>query len=182
MSRSLALIPVVIIVLASANSAVFAFNGERGGFILGFGAGPSMTSYSYNHDYYDSDRRNEFGLGTDFKIGGGFNNQFLLYYVNRVAWFKPGDATIAHTVGLLGASYYLKTEAPAWYFVAAVGVSAWDKPFETYSSQSDSGLGLTGGAGYEFSRHWSIEATLNWGNLDYVDAISVMVTVFGLAY
>jgi opacity protein-like surface antigen len=193
MSRRLVVSIVIATAFVSTASAAFAFNGKRGGFILGFGAGASMTSYKYRYDSGftqdassdgTSDRESKFGIGTDFKIGGGFNDQFLLYYVNRVAWFKDG-VTLVHSVGLLGASYYLKTEAPAWYIVGAIGMSTWDAPFES-NSTSLTGFGLTGGVGYEFTKHWSLEATLNWGkpseNDTEVNAISVMVTVFGLAY
>lgn len=194
---------VVLLVAATmlvAASAAHAFNGKRRGFILGFGVGGGLTSFTqtltvpaYGYDE-TSGRENEFSIATDFKIGGGFNEQFLLYYVNRVSWFSienvfEEDVTIANSVGLVGVSYYFQQTAPSPYLLGLVGVSMWDAPFESGAS-SQTGFGIGGGVGWEFSRHWSLEATINWGlprdkesGIEVkTNAFSVLVTINGLAY
>ena len=114
-------------------TAVCAFDGERRGFILGFGIGPGYTNFSQEVGGIESDSEGKLSFVTDFRIGGGFNEQFLLYYENRVSWFKTTvvdhlwydpvtedfyttetDVTIAHGIGLVGISYYFKPEVPSF--------------------------------------------------------------------
>lgn len=197
--RALTALFVLTVIVLTAVSAD-AFNGERRGFLLGFGVGPGWSSFKGEVEGFDlGDRENKFAIGTDFKIGAGINDQLLIYYVNRVAWFKSDtfdkngfvqeDVTIASGVGLVGLSYYFKTEAPAWYLVGAVGISSWSAPLES-NSEMFSGFGLTGGAGYEFKKHWSLEATVNYGKPSKtiegykveLSVISVLVTFMGLAF
>lgn len=176
-------------------TAVHAFDGNRKGFILGGGIGPVVTSYTVEVDddffgNYTTDRESKFGLATDFRIGGGINEKFMLYYANRVSWFGVDDemedgVTIAHGIGLVGLSYYLEAAAPSVYFTGTVGISSWSAPFEE-DSDTWSGFGIGGGVGYEFARHWSVEGVLTWGNPGdesmTVSALSFFVTVIGIAY
>lgn len=205
--RGVVMLLVLTAVIVTATS-VRAFNGQRKGFMLGFGIGPGYTNFSQEADGPESESEGKAAIVTDFKIGGGFNEQFLLYYENRVSWFKmkvvdefwydpftdelrytETDVTIAHGIGLVGMSYYFKTEVPSFYVLGSIGVSTWSAPFE---SDSDTwvGFGISGGAGYEFAKHWSVEGTLNWGNptTDILGtdvttkAFSVLFTISGLAY
>ncbi len=173
-------------------SGASAFDGERGGFVLGFGAGVGLTSFTQTIDDFDgaatSDRQNEFSLGSDFKIGGGIGDRFLLYYVNRIAWLNVDNdlyrnEMIVNGVGLLGASYYFQETAPSWYVLGLLGISTWGSLDE---GDSEAGFGVGAGAGWEFTRHWSVEATINWGkpSEDWVEtnAVSFLVTINGLAY
>jgi opacity protein-like surface antigen len=184
--------------LMTVSTAGHAFDGQRKGFILGFGAGPSMTSFtqtiSYDGDSYTSDRENKIGAATDFKIGAGLNEQFLIYYVNRMTWFSLDNiigesVIIGNSVGLLGVSYYLQETSPSPYILGLVGMSTWDAPFE---SDSDAwiGFGIGAGFGYEFSPHWSFEGTINYGNPGKEEgglevsssAFSICATINFLAY
>jgi opacity protein-like surface antigen len=188
---------------------VHAFDGQRGGFVLGFGVGPAVTSYTQTlyaadgTEMWASDRENQFGIGTDLKIGGGIGRRLLLYYINRVSWFTLDvghDAIFANSVGLVGLSYYFQDESPALYVLGLVGLSTWDAPFEE-NWDAQVGFGLGAGLGWEFSRHWSLEATFNWGNPggeefpatdEYgnlvgsleleTNPVSILITVNGLAY
>jgi hypothetical protein len=154
-----------------ATATVQAFDRDRKGFIIGLGGGLGVTSFTQeanlNGHGVKSDRETDFSLATDFRIGGGISNQFMLYYENRVAWFRMAsrtgtDVTIADGVGLVGASYYFQTRAPSAYILGSVGTSSWMAPFES-NSKAWTGLGLSGGFGYEFSPRISIEATINRG-------------------
>ena len=201
--RSLVTIVLASVLLVSATSA-FALDGTRKGFILSFGIGPGMTSLTSEYNGSSSDRENKFALTTDFKIGGGITEQFTLYYINRVAWLsfeseictynfftgtvtcvKGDNVTVAHAIGLLGASYYFQPEAPSPYVLGSVGISTWSAPFEE-NSDTWTGLGVSGGFGYEFAQHWALEATLNYGKPsegDFsINALSVLVTVSGTLY
>jgi hypothetical protein len=192
-SKTVCVLALVAILLGVSVS--HAFDGNRRGFILGGGIGAGLTSFSQEVDSpifgkLETDRENKFALVTDFRLGGGFTEKFMLYYANKVAWFGMDSAagksvTIAHGIGLVGASYYFNVAAPSMYLVGSIGLSSWSAPFES-DSESWSGFGITGGVGYEFATHWSVEGTLNWGNPGKgeftTNAFSVLVTVNGLAY
>ena len=156
-----------------------------------------LTSFTQEVDATDfgegtvkSDRENKAAFATDFKIGGGFTERFLLYYANRVAWIGFDNAldehiTVAHGTGFVGASYYMQDEAPSVYLMGTIGFSTWSAPVES-DSDAWTGFGIGVGIGYEFAPHWSVEGTLNWGNPGQdeftTNAVSFLVTVSGLAY
>ncbi len=204
------LLVAAIVVAATSASAL---DGTRKGFILGFGIGPSATSWSMEMSAslgplsasVESETESNFGIGTDFKIGGGITEKFLLYYENRVSWFgfdyefidfngnviATETITFAYGVGLLGASYYFQVEAPSLYILGSVGVSTWSAPFDDSWGDAWVGVGLSGGMGYEFAKHWSIEGTVNYGNpgtemfpgVDFnMNALAFVVTVGGMLY
>ena len=182
--RGLVAVITAAAVIVTATS-VFALDGTRKGFVIGIGVGPGMTSYTIGN----SDRESKFALASDFKIGAGISEKLLVYYVSRVSWFShdlPTETvTAANGIGLVGSSYYFKTDVPSFYVLGSVGLSSWSYPFES-TSDTWTGLGVSVGAGYEFAKHYAAEATVNWGNpgsdnVD-VDALSFMVTVGVLAY
>lgn len=149
-----------------------AFDGKRQGFILGFGAGPSVTSFTKTSSYGSAsstiDRKNKLSLATDFKIGAGVNEQLLIYYINRVNWFSMenllGDSVvIANSCGLLGLSYYINETWPSPYFHGLLGISSWTEPLER-DSDALIGFGVGAGFGYAFTQHVSFEASINYGN------------------
>ena len=137
------------------------------------------------------ERQNSVAVATDFRIGGGITKQFTLYYVNRLAWFKVSDDvwikefTTAFGVGLIGLSYYFKTEAPSGYILGSVGTSSWQFPFDE-GTGSAGGFGLSGGFGYEFTKYWAFEATLNWGQPEddplTIKGLAFLVTIGGTWY
>jgi hypothetical protein len=192
--------PVLCIIgaLASASTSSFAFDGHRKGFVLGFGAGPAMTSFtqtvSLGAQSVTGDRENKMGLATDFRIGAGVTEQFSLYYVNRVSWFSLDNAlgktvTIANSVGLLGATYYFQPVCPSPYIHGLLGLASWDTPFES-GSEAWTGMGLGGGIGYELAPHWSLEGSVNYGIPSRTieglkattNAVSIHLTVNALAF
>ena len=165
-------------------SGVSAFDGQRKGFILGFGLGAGMTSFEYDMEdmgyKIESDGLTKFGVHTDFKIGAGLNEQVQLYWSAKVAFFSVGemtftvpeldqeaeadiDATVAHGIGGLGITYFFQPVAPSPYIVGTIGFSSWQTPFES-GSPTWIGFGLAVGMGYEFAPHWSVEGTLTYGS------------------
>jgi hypothetical protein len=196
--RPVLLIPVIAGTLVLVADAGHAFDGKRSGFLLGFGLGAGMSHYTYDvtSTYTSSGDASddEFGVASEFKIGAGIGERFQLYYVNRANWFSAtnrlgDDETIATGVGLLGVSYYFEETAPSFYLLGTVGLSSWDAPFEE-DSEALVGFGIGGGVGWEFKRHWSLEATLSWGNPSNDEAVgnfeadvtTVLVTINGIAY
>lgn len=162
---------VVLVTLALCASVVpsAAFDGQRKGFVLGGGLGGGAAhlkqTFSDGQDALEGERDAYGSLVTDFRIGGAFNNQWMLYYDNQIWWFNTENAlgnseTFIFGIGLVGLSYYFKTESPSLYAVATIGIAQ----FGTSDNYSDSNsFGISGGLGYEFARHWSIEAVAGYG-------------------
>lgn len=166
--------------------------------MLGGGFGSGLTSFTQTVQYLGevitSERENKLPVVTNFIIGGGFSNTLLVYYLNRVSWFSienvfGENVIIATGVNGAGLTYYLNPKAPSPLIKAGLGVSAWSLPFE---SNADYwwGIGFLCGAGYEFSRHWSIEADIAMGWPSITEAgmtfrsnvFSLHITFNGLAY
>ncbi|MCZ6765439.1 MAG: outer membrane beta-barrel protein [bacterium] len=189
----------IVAILMGSSTNVAAFDGQLKGFVLGGGVGGSWTSFTQELSGFGapfdgtSDRENDIGFATDFKIGYGVNDQFLLYYVNRGSWFGLDNVlgetvTIFNSVGLVGVSYYV-APASSTYIMGLIGIASWSAVFEE-DSGGQIGFGLGAGVGYEFARHWAIETTFNWGNPEdseaglkvSTNAFALMVMITGLAY
>lgn len=191
----LALIACLTLCVATGASA---FDGNRKGFILGGGLGLGLTSFTQTVEFLGtsttSDRENKFAVMTDFKIGYGATEQVLVYYTNKVSWFSLenvyGDnVIIVNGVGGVGMTYFFQPVTPSPYIMGGLGLSTWNAPFEE-GSEGWYGFGLAVGAGYEFSRHYSVEVNLTWGEPGKEEgvvkassnALSLMVTINALAY
>ena len=177
------------------------FDGKREGFIIGGGLGPAFTSWTGTYESpgspMTSETWNEFSIHTDFRIGGGFKGeQFMLYYWNKFNWFIKENVNgdkIIYTSGITGpgCNIYFQPKAPTFYLLGGLGMHVWGTPFEP-ESETFLGIGLMGGLGYEFSKHWSIEATATWGAHGHGDpetgedvglsAYSIAITVIGTVY
>lgn len=192
------LIPAMFINAATA----FAWDGKRKGFVLGIGAGGGLAAnkpYSTaSGENVESERESKFALMTDFKIGYAPSNQVAILWLSKVAWFGynleyQGDVlqsyTIANGFGGVGVAYYFEPEGPSPYLTGGLGFSTYSAPFEE-NIDGLSGSGFALGAGYEFSKHWSVEGNLTWGSPNEEDqgdergvkTLAVRVTVNVLGY
>ena len=160
----------IIAVLVFHSVATLSFSSmrnERRGFILGLGIGASFLTWS--QDYGDgvmqasSDFEWVIPICTDIRIGFGLpNNRFIIYYWNKVNWFQvktEEDASLTwNGLHALAASYYFNSSVPSVYVNLGIGLSSWRQAWHVIESAS--GLGVSAGVGYEFQRHWSVEAAL----------------------
>lgn len=183
-------VSVTCIMLLMAASAS-AFDGQRKGFILGFGLGPGVDMHKQNasvsimgmnlldQDFVDESK---FAFMTDFKLGYAPSNQLIIYYDNKVSWFKAdwgedmqidivsggvnvlgySDVMILSGLTGFGASYFLAPQAPSPFFTGGVGLAS-SMAFESGAS-ARIGFGFFVGGGYEFSPHWSVEGDICYGS------------------
>ena len=122
---------------------------------------------------------------TNFKIGYAPSNTLEIFYCNKVSWwsdlslFLLGLGTAAFTL------YFDNTSETDWFVSGGIGLSSLTE-INFDNSDSGSGFGLFGGAGYEFSRHWTVEVDLLYSTVtrSYSDTESfgVLVTVNVLAF
>jgi hypothetical protein len=178
-------IVIVALVMTVFATSALAFDDTRKGFLIGLSGGGGYQTFSAD---VSDERQNKFAFGTDFRIGGGINEQFALYFDNRVSWFGVGEEQwtegdiVAWSVTGLGASYYLEPEAPTVYVQGSIGYSGWAW-MDQLNEYGGHGFGFTAGAGYEFSPHAGIDAMLMWGKPEddvseyKVDALAILVTV-----
>lgn len=175
-----------------------AFDGHRKGFILGGGVGVGATSFKYKDPFssFETDSKSDAALVTNFQIGYGPGNQFLIFYFSHLNWSltedqlggKRHNATNGNDVNVsngilgVGVSHYLKPLPPCFMIAGGLGLSVYRFPIED-DSQSASGFGIWGGAGYEFAPHWIITATIGRGTPSYrgTEGFNSTATTFGVA-
>lgn len=178
--RALKCLLFIFVILSTTPS--FAFDDNRQGFLLGFGAGFHSIDIDFIYDGSNIGSQSESGFATSFKIGGGITDQFALYYVRNASWYNApysdGYTTkdITYTIGLsgVGASYFLSPSAPSAYFLGAFGIGDISAPFES-GVESDTGSAFMLGGGYEFSNHVMVEATLLSTNIESADDSSLSI-------
>ena len=155
-------------------STASAFDDQREGFLASIGAGLNLTNTSiYNNS------ETSFGLSTAFKIGYGFNNQFLLYYTNDVSWYGLDVSDDWYTTGAssIGASYYIEENSP-YYVLGSIGIGGLSN--FTAGDGSDTGMAFALGGGYEYSPHVLLEGT--WQHVSAEDDVSSNVFKFTINY
>ena len=177
------------------SSFSLAFDNHRQGFIIGGIGGIAVDNWREQENPAIEEvywTETNFAIHTDFRIGGGFKgDKLMLYYWNIVNWFTikdPGfsDLTINGISGI-GVSYYFKPTSRSLYINAGIGSSSWIRGItDVFTADSSFGLGLMGGVGYEFARHWSAELGVMYGRASTSDGkpnfIAGTLSIIGIAY
>jgi len=163
---------ITALIVLTSFSLSFSQEARKKGFVLGFGGGLGLTSFTQEVDIWGitikGDRENKIGFQTDFKIGYAPTPQLQIYWTAKSSWFGLENALgdnviILNGFGGAGISYYLKQQSPSFFLSGGLGYSSWGTPFEE-GTEGSYGLGLFLGGGYEFSKHFCIEGNLKWGN------------------
>jgi hypothetical protein len=199
MPRNLLLVPVGILITLGIMTEALAFDNARKGFIMGFGLGCGVTSFDWTVNYAGrsttSNLEHKGVFFTDFKIGHAPTDLLQIYGVSKLSWFEMKNESnnyvivLSGMLGGAGATYSLHPQAPSPFISGGLGLSIWNTPFEEFTDNWY-GLGLFGGAGYEFSRHWSVEGGVCWGQPSHdesgaesnYDVLSFRLTVNFLEY
>lgn len=198
----------LLVLVLTLTCSLFAFDGNRKGFLLGIGAGLSHTNFQQELEFLGNTEKshtmNETGFATDFKIGYAPNNRLELYVTNKIAWFNFSEAfdevIIANDVTCLGLSYFLSSELddntwhPSAFVSGGLGVSSWSAPLDDEDNDNTTdeaeGTGAFIGVGYEFSKHFRVSLNYFINNPEYENSIlklttntnAFMLTVSGLAF
>ena len=182
------LILIAISILCS--TSIYAFDGERKGFILGGGLGFGYLSNTTSWDNsYDTGSITESRtvFQTYFKIGYAPSNTLEIFYSSRISWWSEhslfwlGLGAVAFTL------YFDNISETGWFVSGGIGHSNMSElDILGTSPVSRSGFGLFGGAGYEFSSHWTVEVDLQYSAVTDdrrdTDSFGVLVTVNVLAF
>lgn len=151
---------------------------QRSGFIIGFGAGLGITSLSANGQ---GDSRT--GLGTDLRIGAQVSEKVQVYYANRVVFTGDDFADLLAT-GLSGVGVtYIPTDSKVM-ISGAMGIGVLTVlDADAGETDTETGFGLSGGVGYEFSPHWLVDGTLTWARIGqgFGSSLRALTFRFGLS-
>ena len=139
---------------------------QRQGFIIGFGAGPSVTT---------GDVDSKVGVSTDFKIGGMAGKSVQLYCTSKWSFFSEDGAAIAAGLHGLGVTH----QWPSGFNInGTAGVATWiDFDWDAYV-----GIGLGAGVGYEFADRWVVNLGGAWGRREDINVFNLALTISVLSH
>jgi hypothetical protein len=137
---------------------------NRKGFVLDLGLGVSRVRYTVTGATGSGSKT---AIGTDFMIGHAPSNQLMIYYSNVANFYSFDDSfngeTYVEALGMsgVGATWFFKPTQPSFFVNGAIGIAAL-RSISTEDSSTDgiSGVGVTVGGGYEFARHFLLDAKL----------------------
>jgi hypothetical protein len=128
------------VLLASDFQSAAAFDGNRKGFVLGYGMGVGVLA-----------SENLWGLHTNLKIGGGVTDRLLIYYSGHSSIFS-GGVILEPTAAV---SYYPFSGFQALFVTGGLGATVVGSVMGT-----SAGSHILAGAGLEISRHWNVELSI----------------------
>ena len=188
----------LLIVLTVTAGLLNAFDGKRKGFILGWGLGMGKLDITEKYNEVKTDgNMKDYNFATNSKIGWGFNENLEVYYTAKNFWGthknrEDKKETFATGVSAIGVSYFFNKKAettwkPSLFVSGGAGIAGWQNPFEDKDEEETmAGFGFFGGFGYEFFKHYSIEADFIMGNphkgSHKIDMNGFSITINALAF
>jgi len=153
MSRTLLTPCLTLVLLAFSGSSLEA---QRDRFVIGVGIG--VGTNTLGDDSPASESTTETGVSTDLRLGGQINPNLLVYYRNTVV-FHGGDRVdlVASGISGIGATY-IPTDSKL-HIMGLIGIAGLSF-ISDGSTAGETGLGVAGGVGYEFSDRWIVDAGL----------------------
>jgi hypothetical protein len=163
--RRVACLVGALIVIGSCPA--LSWDGNRNGFVLGFGAGPGLLS---------GDSATRADLFTELKLGYAPSARWIVHYDGLQVWdITKGGTLLAPSVAL---TFLLRPQAPSAYGTIGAGLIAGVPGTE--ESGDDLGTSFHATAGWEFAPHFGIELGYLQGSLDAtLHHVSVSVVAFG---
>jgi len=158
------------------------FSGKRLKFIIGFGVGPGLVSYTSSSRVGSTDRENNRGVATAFHIGGVIGDSFELYYMNKLIFWGSLRWTGVHGVG---ATYPLNSD---FSINGGIGSGLWEEIDFEHGAPSYSGLGLLAGGRYQLneSGRWMLNLDIMYtkmGNDSFIsDVLGAQLTINAMSH
>ncbi len=153
-----------------------AFDGQRKGFVLGFGTGAgSLVALEGSGTLT--------GLQTDLKIGAGVSDRVLVFYSGKQLWVSVGDALLTAALPSVAVAYYTRPSGPSPFLTGGAGVWLLGAVGSELTGIGVMGPGAFVGAGYEFGRHAALEVDAGIGVMPWDDTsfgnLAVTFSVLG---
>jgi hypothetical protein len=171
--------------LFGSATGIAAWDGERKGFIMGFGLG--HANIRYGEGWWRSAIPN-----TNFKIGYAPSDKFLIHWTSKSSWFREWfDDVVVYVFGGPGLTYFFKSKPPSAYLTGGGGVLVrmfnGEEVFnEEEEEMLEGGAGFFVGVGYEFAWHWNVELAYCMGIIEPIEDLegifSVMFTINFMGY
>jgi hypothetical protein len=190
----------LIIAVLLPSALAFADSGAAkndGGFCIGFGVGPSMTSYTQelkpsSGKSIDVNRRNSIGMATDFYIGGGVSpTTYIMGYI-KINWFNFSNQYQSYfaansNTGIQLLKYFNDDIKQVPFMLVGFGWSGLTDMSRRNESTTP-GIAPTIGFGYKMAEHYGVQSNLFYSNPSplntengynvNVDALSVQLNWF----
>ena len=176
MKKYLALF-LTLIIFHGLNTA-YALDGKRKGFIIGGGIGIGLFVNNYSLDTISSTNIEPAFIG-DFRIGYAPSNSLEIYLFSAKysGWYHQFDEdsglnaeeNILNVFWGIEAAKYLGGEQSKLYLIGGLGYSIIEVTSHP-GLDIAGGLGIFGGIGYEFKKHWSVRAELLYNRLNNTDS------------
>lgn len=155
---------------------------DREGFLMSVGIGSGLISTNSHRDIQSEIR---FPLCFDFRIGDVSSGGVAMYWNTAGSYYNSNSYGGVLTQHGFGVTYFMKRRAPSLYFSGGVGAALWVLEGND-GLEGALGYDLSGGIGYEFSPHWSVDGMMSssnglTGNYYYVQTTSMLFR-FTLSY
>jgi len=157
---------VLALALGGASTAQ-AFDGDRSGFLLGFGIGAADTSYELSGpDAATFDPGDGDGVSVDLTIGGGVGEQLAFHLASHgAAHGSVEDDTSSVSLFGFGATYWLRPSGPSVYLSSTIGEAEVNRDVGSADGAASTlvpatGFGVRVAAGYEFSNRLRLEGSV----------------------
>lgn len=184
------------LIMVFISTTLFAWDGERKGFLLGLGFGTGYDIYNgiqWDAIGSDKDSNASWGFAASPKIGYAFNNKIALVYTRYPLTYDVKSST-GSDVGIISCTeaiqliFFLEDQAPSLFVGLGTGVGYFfdqevmDEPTMNYSPNSLKGLGLMALVGVEPIKHITTEFAIHYRapQMDAsVFAFTLLVSVLG---
>ncbi len=185
-----------ILIMVLISTSIFAWDGERKGFLLGLGFGSGFDIYNgiqWDAIGPDKESNASWAFAASPKIGYAFNNNIALFYTRyplsyNVKSSSGNDVEITSCTEALQLVYFLEDQAPSFFFGLGTGIGyffdqeVFDEPAMNYSPNSLKGLGIMASMGFEPFKHITTELAIHYRTPQKdasVFAFSLLVSVLG---
>ncbi|MBI9107809.1 MAG: hypothetical protein JEZ04_13765 [Spirochaetales bacterium] len=165
-----------ILIMLFISTSIFAWDGERKGFILGLSLGSGFEVHNgiqWDAIGPDTDSNASWAFAASPKIGYAFNNNIAVFYTRYPLTYDL-KSTTGSDVGIISCTealqviYFLEDKAPSFFFGLGAGIGYFfdqevmDEPAMNYSPNSLKGLGLMASMGFEPIKHIITELVIHY--------------------